>query len=417
MIKRLMAGLLFGLVLLMPVAVRATAGDDALLAAVRRGDAARTEALLAGGAATGVRDLWGKQPLIVAAARGDIATAQLLLDYGADIDARDNWRRTALIAAVQAGSTWLADILIHRGADANSQAANGITALTAAAQRGNTAAAAMLLRAGAAVDQPDNMGWTPLMWAAKRGDNELIVLLLQAGAAVNARDRDGETILDHAADYGYPAVVVALLRAAGAMAGEYLPPAGAGRPGAPPPADREYRPAIAGGASRGPAAASVTIVEYTDFQCPYCRSAASVVEEILARYPGKMRLVLKHYPLEFHPMALPAALYFEALRVQDPNMAWLFSRRIFAGQERLKEGEAFLRRTAADLGADLARLDAAISSPALRQKIAADIREADDFGFDGVPAFIVNGRLLEGAPSREDLIILIDALLAGKNRP
>jgi protein-disulfide isomerase len=415
-LKRLFAGiLLLGLTLLSSSAGAAPA-DDALLAAAARGDAARVEALLAAGADVNTRDVWGKPPLAIAAARGDIAVAQLLLGAGAAIDAQDNWRRTALIVAVQAGNTWLADILIHRGADVGHPAANGITALIAAAQRGNAAAAAMLIAAGAAVDRPDIMGWTPLMWAAKRGDRDLLALLLAAGARVNARDRDGQTVLDHAAARAYPPALTALLRDAGALPARHLPPGTSPAAAAPVPPPGPYRTPVAGAAARGPADAPVTIVEYTEFQCPYCRSGAAVVEEILAKYRGKVRLVLKHYPLDFHPMALPAALYFEALHSQDPAVAWRFYRRIFADQDRLKEGEPFLRRAAADLGADLARLDAALSSPALRQKIAAHIREADHLGLDGVPAFIVNGTLIDGAQPIEEFTAIIDPILSPGSR-
>ncbi len=414
--KRLAACLLLALALTLPTAAGAAGKDDALLAAVRHSDVTVAEKLLAGGAAVDTRDVWGKSPLIIAAARADVAMAQILLAHGAGIDARDNWQRTPLIVAVQAGSTWLTDILIHRGADVNLQAANGITALIAAAQRGNVAGAAMLIAAGVAVDHRDIMGWTPLMWAARRADREMILLLLDSGADANTVDRDGRTVIDQAAGSGYPPHLTELLRANGALPAGELPAAAYGETAPESRCAAEYRPAIAGSAVKGPPSAPVTIFEYTDFQCPYCRSAAEIVEDVLAKYRGSVKLVLKHCPMESHLMALPAARYFEALRRQDEGLAWRFYRRIFTGQDRLKEGESFLRQTASELGADLSGLDAALTSPAVDRQIAADIREADAYGLDGVPIFIVNGRLIDGAHPLETFAAVIDRLLAGGDR-
>jgi protein-disulfide isomerase len=394
--KRLIrAGLACWLVLSLTAAACAQGADGELSAAVRSGDLAGLERLLAAGADSGERDVWGKTPLMVAARRGDIVAAQLLLAAGADINAGDNWRRTPLIIAVQAGENWLADILIHRGADVNHRGNNGISALVAAAQRGNSAAAAMLVAAGARVDQPDSLGWTPLMWAAKRGDEELATLLMDAGADVNAADRLGRTVLAQAREAGYSQTMISLLSVRGAADVLAEPPA-AGPVLPAHTADRIYSPMVAGRLMRGDPAAPITIVEYTDFQCPYCASAAATIDEVLALYPGKVRLVVKHYPLESHAAALPAARYFEAVARQDREAAWRFYRQIFRQQGGLKTGERFLRRQAADLGVDLARLEAALTDRSLTAAIAADIREADGLGFDGVPVILVNGRLLDG---------------------
>jgi len=75
---------------------------------------------------------------------------------------------------------------------------------------------------------------------------------------------------------------------------------------------------------RGNPAAPVTIVEFTDFQCPYCAHGARTVSAMMAKYEGKIKLIVKHYPLPFHQAALPAALYFEGIAVQSPEKAWQF---------------------------------------------------------------------------------------------
>ncbi len=358
--------------------------------------------------------MWGKQPVILAAARGDIAAVELLLRRGADINAQDNWHRTPLIAATQAGQTWMVDILIHHGAAVNHRSSNGISALIAAAQRGYTAAAAMLLAAGAEVDRQDITGWTALMWAAGRGDAALVSLLLDYGAVVSIVDCSGKMVLDQGRERGYSQELMNLLGSRGVVT-ESTPAAACARGALPEELNvRTYYPVVTGSIARGKANAAVTIVEYTDFQCPYCREGAEAVDAVLAKYGGQVRLVLKHYPLEFHRAALPAALYFEAIARIDTTKAWLFGRRIFQDQARLKEGEPFLRRVASELGIPRQALDDALSLPGVKARIAADIAEADGFGIDGVPAFIINGNLIDGAASFEEFAQLIDEAIASR---
>jgi len=413
-LKLLVCCLIGCLVTLLPSITHAQDQNEKLLAAARLGDAGQLEQLLDQGGQIDCQDVWGKQPIILAASRGDIAAVQLLLRRGADINAQDNWHRTPLIAAAQAGRTWVVDILIHHNAAVNHQSSNGISALMAAAQRGNTAAANLLIAAGAIVDQQDAKGWTALMWAAGRGDTELISLLLAAGANINKVDCAGKTVLDQSKEYGYSHEVAELLTSRCALTGHIQQDPACGRAGlgTAPPSDKLYFPVITGSAARGPANAAVTIVEYTDFQCPYCREGAEALNAVLTKYGRQVRLILKHYPLEFHQTALPAALYFEAIARLDTTKAWLFQQRIFQNQRRLKEGEPFLRQTASELGVSLQSLDAALSSPEGKVRIAADIREADGFGIDGVPAFIINGKLIDGAATLEEFSQLIDEALS-----
>ena len=162
---------------------------------------------------------------------------------------------------------------------------------------------------------------------------------------------------------------------------------------------------------QGPDDAPVTIVQYTDFQCPYCATSAQVMAEVLAKYDGNVRLVLKHYPLDFHEYAMGAALYFEAIAIQDMEKAWQFYSRVFQQQSRLKEGEGFLKQTAAEVGADLRVLAADLAAPSLKARIRADMREAERFGIDGVPSFIINGTLLSGALPLEEFSKVIDEAL------
>jgi protein-disulfide isomerase len=162
---------------------------------------------------------------------------------------------------------------------------------------------------------------------------------------------------------------------------------------------------------RGNSAAPVTIVEYTDFQCPYCANGAQTVSAMMAKYEGKIKLVVKHYPLPFHPVALPAALYFEGIAVQSPEKAWQFYDALFADPRQLSDGEDALKKIAAELGVDMKKLEQDARSPETYKKIAADKQEFEQAKFDGVPVFVINGTVLVGAQPPQKFIEVIDAAL------
>jgi len=157
------------------------------------------------------------------------------------------------------------------------------------------------------------------------------------------------------------------------------PPAasGAGRRGTPH-----------GSTSRGAAQAPVTLIEYSDFECGFCRVAQGVVREVLAEYPGRVRLEFKHYPLPSHANARPAALAAEAARQQ--GMFWEMHDRLFADAARLDA--AGLREHARALGLDLARFEAAMAGPEAAAAVDRDIAEGGRNGIPGTPTFFVNGQ-------------------------
>jgi predicted DsbA family dithiol-disulfide isomerase len=153
---------------------------------------------------------------------------------------------------------------------------------------------------------------------------------------------------------------------------------------------------------RGPRSAPVTIVEYSDFQCPYCESAARTIRKILADHGAEVRFVYKHNPLPFHAAAEPAARYFEAIALQSEEQAWRFHDLVFEQQQSLSGGEDTLREIAAGLDIDQARLTGDLASPAVAERLRLDQEEARKFGFDGTPAFLVNGVSLIGNQPAED---------------
>ena len=162
---------------------------------------------------------------------------------------------------------------------------------------------------------------------------------------------------------------------------------------------------------RGNPAAPVTIVEFTDFQCPYCAHGARTVSAMMSKYEGKIKLIVKHYPLPFHQAALPAALYFEGIAIQSPEKAWQFYDALFADPRQLNNGEEALKKVAAGLGVDMQKLEQDVRSPETYKKIAADKQEFEQAQFDGVPVFVINGTVLSGAQPPQKFIEAIDAVL------
>jgi protein-disulfide isomerase len=171
-------------------------------------------------------------------------------------------------------------------------------------------------------------------------------------------------------------------------------------------------PALGGHVVLGPRDAPITIVEYADFQCPYCRAARSTVEEVLKEYAGKVKFVIKQTPLDIHPQAMGAALMFEAVALQGSMPALRFYDEMYTNQERLKEGDAFLKSAARTAGADVARAVRDAKSDSARTLVKADLDEAERFGFNGTPGFLINGVSLEGAYPRSAFEQIINRHLA-----
>ncbi len=154
--------------------------------------------------------------------------------------------------------------------------------------------------------------------------------------------------------------------------------------------------------------APITIVEYSDFQCPYCSRGYQTIREVRKEYGDKVRVVFKHLPLDFHPMAMPAAKYFEAIAKQDHNKAEKFHDMVFENQGMLKDkGEGYFKEVAKKVGADMKKVEADIKDESIAKKIATDMEEAKKFNMSGTPGFIINGVSLRGAyplPAFKDII-------------
>jgi protein-disulfide isomerase len=161
---------------------------------------------------------------------------------------------------------------------------------------------------------------------------------------------------------------------------------------------------------RGPKDAPITLVEYSDFECPFCSRGFNTVMELMNKYDGKIRFVYKHLPLSFHPQAMVASQYYEAIRLQSPEKAWQFHDAIYKDQRKLQNGEAFMKSLAKDLKVDMNKLAKDVKSEAVQKRIDADMEEAAKFGFQGTPGFILNGIPVKGAYPAAHFDSLIEEL-------
>ncbi|WP_412463425.1 DsbA family protein [Halobacteriovorax sp. RT-2-6] len=152
---------------------------------------------------------------------------------------------------------------------------------------------------------------------------------------------------------------------------------------------------------RGTKGGIITLVEYSDFQCPYCtRGFDNVVKPMLDKYKGKVQFVYKHLPLSFHSEARIAAAYYEAVRLQSEEKAFKFHDILFTqeGQQKLRNlKEKYLKKTAKDLGVNMTKLAKDVKSDAVEKRIAQDEAEARKFDIQGTPGFVINGVPVKGA--------------------
>jgi predicted DsbA family dithiol-disulfide isomerase len=167
-----------------------------------------------------------------------------------------------------------------------------------------------------------------------------------------------------------------------------------------------------GGVARGPQAAPVTIVEFSDFECPFCVRAAPVLKKVLATYPDKVRLVHRDMPLPIHPLAIKAAE--AAACAGDQDRFWEMHDRLFAAAGKLAVAD--LKSYAAELGLDAPAFDACLDSGRNETRWQAGRQAAQSYGVTGTPAFFINGRFVSGARPFEVFAEIIDDELARATR-
>lgn len=154
--------------------------------------------------------------------------------------------------------------------------------------------------------------------------------------------------------------------------------------------------------------APITIVEFSDFQCPYCARAYKTVKELLKEYEGKIKIVFKHFPLQFHKQARPASLAALCAGEQGKFEAmhdWLF-------EHRTKLNEDGFKQAAEELGLDMEKFNACFSQKTYDDFINKTMEEAQKMGVSATPTFFINGRMLQGAQPIQAFKEIIDQELS-----
>ena len=164
----------------------------------------------------------------------------------------------------------------------------------------------------------------------------------------------------------------------------------------------------ADGPSKGPAHARVTIIGFSDFQCPYCQQALATLNEVLEKYPDDVRLVFRNFAIRSHQRAYAAAE--AALCAREQEQFWPYHDMLFANPRALEDED--LLRYAEELGIETERFEQCVAAGEYRGQVEAETSEARSMGISGTPAFLINGRLLSGARPAEDFYRIIDTELA-----
>lgn len=163
-------------------------------------------------------------------------------------------------------------------------------------------------------------------------------------------------------------------------------------------------PVLADGPSRGPADAAVTLVEFADFQCPYCARMAPILERVQQQYPKDVRLVYRQMPLEkVHPDSLRAAQ--ASLCALEQGRFWQMHDALYADQKALDP--AGLKATASRVGLDSGHFDECLDSARTLPAVHTDEQAGVEYGVDGTPGLFVNGRFVNGAVPYEQLVAVI----------
>jgi protein-disulfide isomerase len=171
---------------------------------------------------------------------------------------------------------------------------------------------------------------------------------------------------------------------------------------------------IAGAPVRGTTTAPVTIVEYSDFHCPFCRRVQPTLTALLEKYPGQVRLVYKHLPLDgLHPQARRVSEASWCAGKQDKF--WAFHDAVYADTSS-DASDATLSRYAAAAGLDAAAFTACLANPETKAAIQRDVVQGEALGLNSTPGFFVNGREVRGAQPIDAFVSIIDEELRGVRR-
>ena len=161
---------------------------------------------------------------------------------------------------------------------------------------------------------------------------------------------------------------------------------------------------------KGPASAKITLIEFSDFQCPYCKRGYDTVKQIMESYPNDVKVAFKHLPLEFHKEAMPAAK--ASLAAAKQGKFWEYQSALFENQAKLSA--AFYEETAKTLGLNIEQWKKDAASPEVEAQIKEDMALGAQNGIQGTPGFFVNGVAVKGAYPFEHFKMIIDRHLGKK---
>ncbi len=173
-----------------------------------------------------------------------------------------------------------------------------------------------------------------------------------------------------------------------------------------------FKVAITGRPSLGPSNAPVKIVEFADFQCPFCGRVEPTVNQILKTYGNKVELTYVNFPLPIHPYAFQAAQAAECAEQQ--GKFWPYHNALFANQSKLDVKD--LKALATKVGLNRKEFDTCFDQGKSKQAVERDVQEGQKLGVTGTPSFFINGRLLVGAQPFARFKSIIDQELAGEAR-
>jgi protein-disulfide isomerase len=158
---------------------------------------------------------------------------------------------------------------------------------------------------------------------------------------------------------------------------------------------------------RGPADAPMTLVEFSDFQCPYCSLAVAKLDAVLNAYPGKVRLIFKQFPLDTHPQASLAAA--AAIAAHHQGKFWPMHDALFAHRSELSRPNILaLARSA---GLDMKRFESDLDSAETKKTLTRDVEDGERAGVEGTPSVYINGRKYNGSLELPAIRTVIDGEL------
>lgn len=174
------------------------------------------------------------------------------------------------------------------------------------------------------------------------------------------------------------------------------PSAAAPTPSAPQPAAAPVKAVTDSDHLLGKKDAKVTVIEYSDFQCPFCSQIEPALEQMRKDFPNDVRMVYRHFPLSFHESAQKAAEASEcAAKLGGNDAFWKMHDKLFANQQLL--GTELYTRLAAELGLNAANFKKCLDSGETASIVSSDMASGNDAGVNGTPATFINGKLISGA--------------------